>query len=112
MASEAGLGTTELCRKHAISEQTIFRWKAKCGGVEVSDAQRLRQLEDENRKLKHSWPNGRWPSAASRRCSRKSGEPAGQMGSRKDLSRCSGVLEWHACGQLEVLRALARYRRL
>jgi putative transposase len=50
--SEAGLATAELCRKHGISEQTFYRWKAKYGGLEVSEAQRLRQLEEENRKLK------------------------------------------------------------
>jgi putative transposase len=50
--SEAGMSTAELCRKHGISEQTFYRLKAKFGGLEVSDAQRLRQLEDENRKLK------------------------------------------------------------
>jgi putative transposase len=50
--SEAGLATGELCRKHGISEQTFYRWKAKYGGLEVSEAQRLRQLEEENRKLK------------------------------------------------------------
>ena len=48
--SEAGLEMGELCRKHGISQQTFYRWKAKYGGLEVSDAQRLRQLEDENRK--------------------------------------------------------------
>jgi putative transposase len=42
--SEAGLETAELCREHGISEQTFYRWKAKDGGLEVSDAQRLRQL--------------------------------------------------------------------
>jgi putative transposase len=50
--SEAGLPTAELCRKYGISEQTLYRWKAKYGGLEVSEAQRLRQLEEENRKLK------------------------------------------------------------
>lgn len=50
--SEAGFGTAELCRKHGISEQTFYRWKSKYGGMSVSEAQRLKQLEDENRKLK------------------------------------------------------------
>jgi len=50
--SEAGLDTDELCRKHGISQQTFYRWKAKYGGLEVNDAQWLRQLEEENRKLK------------------------------------------------------------
>jgi putative transposase len=50
--SEAGMETAELCRKHGISQQRFYRWKAKYGGLEVSEAQRLRQLEEENRKLK------------------------------------------------------------
>lgn len=51
--SEAGFKTDELCRKHGISPQTFYKWKAKFGGMEVSDARRLRGLEDENRRLKH-----------------------------------------------------------
>jgi putative transposase len=50
---EAGIPTRELCRKHGICDQTYYRWKAKYGGLEVSEARRLRQLEDENRRLKH-----------------------------------------------------------
>jgi putative transposase len=49
---EAGVKTDELCRRQGISQQTFYRWKAKYGGLEVSDAQRLRALEDENRRLK------------------------------------------------------------
>ena len=49
---EAGLRTEELCRRHGISKQTFYRWKAKYGGLELGDAQRLRALEDENRRLK------------------------------------------------------------
>ena len=49
---DAGAATAELCRRHDISEQTFYRWKAKYGGLEVGDAQRLRALEDENRRLK------------------------------------------------------------
>ena len=50
---EAGVAAKELCRQHGICEQTYYRWKAKYGGLEVSEARRLRQLEDENRRLKH-----------------------------------------------------------
>lgn len=50
---EAGLRASELARKHGVAEHTIYRWKAKYGGMEVSEAQRLKQLEDENRRLKH-----------------------------------------------------------
>ena len=49
---EAGLGTGELCRQHGISNATLYNWKAKYGGLEVSEAQRLKHLEEENRKLK------------------------------------------------------------
>ena len=50
--SEAGAKTEELCRRHGISQTTFYKWKAKFGGMEVSDAKRLRTLEDENRRLK------------------------------------------------------------
>jgi len=50
--SEAGAATKELCRRHGISEQSFYRWKARFGGMEVSDAKKLRALEDENRRLK------------------------------------------------------------
>ena len=49
---EAGLTTAELCRQHGISEQTYYRWKAKYGGMTVSEVRRLRELEAENAKLK------------------------------------------------------------
>lgn len=49
---EAGSKTAELCRKHGIREQTCYQWKAKYGGLEVSEARRLWQLEEENRRLK------------------------------------------------------------
>jgi putative transposase len=49
---EAGAKTADLARKHGISEATFYNWKAKYGGMDVSDAKRLRALENENRKLK------------------------------------------------------------
>jgi putative transposase len=49
---EAGVSTAEVCRKHAISSATFYAWKAKFGGLEVSEAKRLKALEDENAKLK------------------------------------------------------------
>ena len=50
--AEAGAKTAELARKHGVSEATLYNWKAKYGGLEVSEAKRLRSLEDENAKLK------------------------------------------------------------
>jgi putative transposase len=49
---ESGVKTADVCRRHGISSATFFKWKAKYGGLEVSDAKRLKALEDENAKLK------------------------------------------------------------
>lgn len=49
---EAGAKTAEVCRKHGISDATFYKWKAKYGGMEVSEARRLKALEDENARLK------------------------------------------------------------
>lgn len=48
----AGMSAAEVCRKHGISEATLYNWRSKYGGMEVSDARRLKALEEENRKLK------------------------------------------------------------
>jgi putative transposase len=50
--AEAGAKSADLCRRHAISEQTFYRWKAKYTGLEVNEAKRLRTLEHENSRLK------------------------------------------------------------
>jgi putative transposase len=49
---ESGMKTADVCRKHGISSATFYKWKAKYGGLDVSDARRLRMLEAENTKLK------------------------------------------------------------
>jgi putative transposase len=49
---EAGLATAEVCRRHGVSSATFYKWKAKFGGMDVSEARRLKALEDENAKLK------------------------------------------------------------
>ena len=51
--SESGVEAGELCRRHGITRGSLYRWKAKYGGMEVSEARRLRALEEENRQLKH-----------------------------------------------------------
>ena len=50
---DAGIKASELARKHGVTEHTIYRWRSKYGGMSVSEAARLKQLEEENRKLKH-----------------------------------------------------------
>jgi putative transposase len=51
--AEAGIGLAELTRKYGVSEGTVYRWKARFGGLEVNEARRLKRLEEENRRLKH-----------------------------------------------------------
>ena len=49
---EAGAATAEVCRRHGVSSATFYKWKAKVGGLDVSEARRLKALEDENARLK------------------------------------------------------------
>ena len=49
---EAGIPVSDLCRKHGVSDASIYKWKARFGGMDVSEAKRLKMLEDENTKLK------------------------------------------------------------
>jgi len=49
---ESGISVTEVCRKYGVSEQTVYRWRNKYGGLETSELQRLRELEAENSRLK------------------------------------------------------------
>ena len=50
--AQAGRKTVDICREHGITDQTFYRWRAKYGGMEVPEAKRLKDLEDENRRLK------------------------------------------------------------
>lgn len=50
--ADAGIKVQDLCRKHGISDVTYYKWRSKYGGMEVSEARRLKALEDENRRLK------------------------------------------------------------
>lgn len=54
-AVDAGRTIKDVCREHEITEATYYRWKSKYGGMEATDIQRLRELEDENRKLKQKY---------------------------------------------------------
>ena len=50
--AQAGVKPREVCRRHGVSPGTLYRWKAKYGGMQVSDVRRMRRLEEENKKLK------------------------------------------------------------
>lgn len=53
---ETGVPVADLCRKHGVSNASIYKWKAKYGGMDVSEARRLKALEEENARLKSCWP--------------------------------------------------------
>lgn len=55
--AEAGIPVAELCRKYAIGNSTFYKWRSKYGGMEASDVKRLKELEDENRRLKQMYAN-------------------------------------------------------
>ncbi len=67
----------EICRRHGISEQTFYRWKSKYGGMEVSGARRLRDLEAENAKLKRHLAEAHLDNAALKDLLSKNGETRG-----------------------------------
>jgi putative transposase len=54
-AVEVGRTVKDICREHELSEATYYKWKAKYGGMEAADIKRLRELEEENRRLKHMY---------------------------------------------------------
>lgn len=63
-AQESGLATAEVCRRHGFSEATYYKWKSKYGGLQVSEAKRLRALEEENGKLKRMLADAMLDNAA------------------------------------------------
>ena len=81
---EAGAATAEICRRHGISSATFYKWKAKYGGLEVSEARRLKALEDENARLKKLLAESILNEAALRDLLGKNGEARRQ-------ARCCGA---------------------
>ena len=87
---EAEAKTAQICREHSISEATFYRWKAKYGGMTLSDAKRLKSLEDENRRLKGLVAD----QASTFRCSRARSQIVGME--RRLIYRSAGSLKWCA----------------
>ena len=78
---EAGMPTADVCRRHGVSSATFYKWKAKFGGLEVSEAKRLRQLEDENAKLKKLLAEAMLDNAILKDVSAKNGDARRQASS-------------------------------
>jgi len=94
---EAGVATAEVCRKHGVSSATFYKWKAKFGGLDVSDARRLKGLEDENGRLKRMLADAMLDNAALKDLLGKNGDARSSTGgcgvSRRGLrhERAAGV---------------------
>jgi putative transposase len=83
---EAGAKTADVCRKHGISSATFYKWKAKFGGLDVSDARRLRALEDENAKLKKLLAEAMLDNAMLKDIAAKNGDARCQARGRRSPS--------------------------
>ena len=86
---EAGSKTADVCRKHGISEATFYNWKAKFGGMEVSDARRLKQLEAENARLKKLLADAMLDNAVLKDIAAKNGDARGKEERCGGCARCA-----------------------
>ena len=99
---EAGAKTADLARKHGVSEATLYNWKAKYGGMDVSEAKRLKQLEDENAKLKKLLAEQMLDARrASRASVKKMVGPAAKREGVAHLQAVMGLSERRACSIVE-----------
>ncbi|WP_316224395.1 MULTISPECIES: IS3 family transposase [unclassified Bradyrhizobium] len=107
---EAGAKTADLVRKHGISEATFYNWKAKFGGMEVSEAKRLKALEDENAKLKKLLAEQMLDAAALRELLSQMVGPAAKRAAAAHLQAGMGLSERRACSIVGADRSMVRYR--
>ena len=107
---EAGAKTVEVCRKHGISEATFYKWKARYGGMEVSDARRLKALEDENAEEAVGRGDARQRHVAGRG-RKKMVTPAARREAAAHLHQVYGVSQRRACQAISADRSSVRYRR-
>ncbi|WP_284166165.1 IS3 family transposase, partial [Frigidibacter sp. SD6-1] len=108
---EAGAKCADLCRKHGMSEGTFYAWKAKYGGMTVSDAKRLKALEDENARLKKLLAEQMLDAAAMKELlSKKLVRPAVKRAAVAHLQARMGLSERRACQIVGADRKMIRYR--
>ncbi|WP_156361648.1 IS3 family transposase [Sphingomonas sp. Leaf67] len=109
--AEAGAKTADLARRHGVSEATIYNWKAKYGGLEVSEARRLRELESENARLKRLLADAMLDQAALKDLlGKKVLTPAAKREAVAHLQACHGMSERRACRVIDADRKSVRYR--
>ena len=108
---EAGISVSELCRKHCVSDASIYKWKAKYGGLEVSEARRLKALEDENSKRKELLAEAMLDNAMLKDiASKKMVTPAGEREAVAHLVQEHEVSQRRACEVVGCWRMTVRYR--
>ena len=109
--AQAGIKTAEICRQHGISEQTYYRWKAKYGGLELSEAKKLRRLEEENRKLKQLVGDLSLDKQALQgRVVKKLLAPQARREAVNHVIEHHHRSERKACGLIRLARSTQRYR--
>lgn len=108
---EAGAKTADICRKHGISDATFYKWKAKFGGMDVSDARRLKVLEAENTKLKKLLAEAMFDNAMLKEiAAKKMVTPVARREVAAHLRQVYAVSQRRACRVIGVDRSLVRYR--
>ncbi|MCA1538096.1 IS3 family transposase, partial [Bradyrhizobium sp. NBAIM03] len=108
---EAGVSVADLCRKHGVSDASIYKWKAKFGGMEVSEAKRLRTLEDENTRLKRLLADAMLDNAALKDLPGKEVvTPAAKRKAVAHLMEAHEMSERRACKAIGCCRMTIRYR--
>src|ERR1700720_4105003 len=108
---EAGVATAEVCRKHGVSSATFYKRKAKFGGLEVSEAKRLRALEDENGRLKRMLADTMLDNAALKDLlGKKVVTPAARREAARYLRQAYEMSERRACRVIGTDRTSMRYQ--
>ncbi|WP_394260528.1 IS3 family transposase [Xanthobacter autotrophicus] len=106
---EAGVPVSDLCRKHGVSDASIYKWKARFGGMDVSEAKRLRALEDENAKLKRMLADAMLDNVALKDLLGKVVTSAAERRAVAHLMEAHGMSERRACKATGFCRMTMRY---
>ena len=107
---EAGAKTIEVCSKHGICDATFYKWKAKYGGMEVSDARRLKVIEEENSKLKKLLADAMLDNAMLRMWPQENGDAAARREAAAHLHQVYRMSQRRACQAIGADRSSVRYR--
>ncbi|WP_264812693.1 IS3 family transposase, partial [Acetobacter oeni] len=107
---ESGLKVSDLCRKHGISDATFYKWKTRYGGLEVSEAKRLKALEDENSRLKRLLADAMLDNAALKEIvGKKVVTPVAKRQAVRHIQEALDLSERRACALVGLARRVARY---